>query len=90
MTGRPRIRVTIDRLALHGVDPGDAAAVRRALSHELQSLLAGADTRALAGRGDRPQMRLKIAPAGDSAALTAAAARAISGALGVPVRRRRP
>ena len=90
MTGPPRIRVSIDRLVLHGVDPAEAAAVRRALSHELQTLLADADAGALAGAGERARMRLNIGPAGDTAALARGAARAVSGALGIAGRRGRP
>ena len=74
----PRIRLTIDRLVLHGVDRADAAAVRRALSSELETMLAGADPAALAAA---PRLRLDIAPASGPVALGHAAGRALGGAI---------
>jgi len=71
----PRIRVTIDRLTLVGVAPGDAAAVRRALAAAVEARLAGADAASLAG--DRPRLSLTVAPGQGPAALGRAAGRAI-------------
>ncbi|HEY0012009.1 MAG TPA: hypothetical protein VGB79_04060 [Allosphingosinicella sp.] len=75
MTAPGRIRVTIGRLTLVGVAPGDAAAVRRALSAAVEGRLAGADTAALAG--DRARLSLTVAPVAGPAALGQAAGRAI-------------
>lgn len=75
----PRIKVVIDRLALHGVPRGEAAAVRRALGEAVQAQLAGVDPAALAAS---PHLRLDIGPAAGPAALGRAAGRALGGAIG--------
>ena len=75
MTPPARIRLTIDRLTLVGVAPGDAAAVRRALAAAVEVRLAGVDAAAFAG--DRARLSLTIAPAEGPAALGTAAGRAI-------------
>lgn len=74
-----RIRLTIDRLTLVGVAPGDAAAVRRALVAAVEARLAGADLATLTG--DRSRLSLTIAPVHGPAALGHAAGRAIGGQL---------
>lgn len=71
----PRIRLTIDRLTLVGVAPGDAAAVRRALAAAVEARLAGADVASLGG--DRSRLSLTVAPGQEPAALGRAAGRAI-------------
>lgn len=75
MTGPARIRLTIDRLTLVGVAPGDATAVRRALTAAIEARLGGTGTAALPG--DRARLSLTIAPAAGPAALGRAAGRAI-------------
>jgi hypothetical protein len=75
MTAPARIRLTIDRLTLVGVAPGDAVAVRRALTAAVEARLAGVDAAAFAG--DRARLSLTIAPAGGPTALGAATGRAI-------------
>jgi hypothetical protein len=75
MTAPARIRLSIDRLTLVGVAPGDAAAVRRALAIAIEARLAGADVAALAG--SHPRLSLTIAPGQGPAALGHAAGQAI-------------
>ncbi|KTE34624.1 MULTISPECIES: hypothetical protein [unclassified Sphingopyxis] len=79
MTASSRIRLTIDKLTLVGVAPGDAAAVRRALAVALESRLAGTDAALLAG--DHPRLSLMIAPGQGPAALGHAAGQAIGARL---------
>jgi hypothetical protein len=79
VTTPARIRLTIDRLTLVGVAPGDAAAVRRALVAAVEARLAGAEVAALIG--DRQAMALRIAPVQGPAALGQAAGRAIGARL---------
>lgn len=79
MTAPARIRLTIDRLTLVGVAPGDAAAVRRALTMAVEARLAGADVAALAG--SHPRLSLSIAPGQGPAALGHAAGQAIGARL---------
>jgi hypothetical protein len=78
MSGR-RIKVVINRLALHGVPRGEAAGLRRALVEAVQAQLAGADPTALAAS---PHLRLDIGQAAGPAALGRAAGRALGGAIG--------
>jgi hypothetical protein len=75
MTAPAHIRLTIDRLTLVGVAPGDAAAVRRALAAAVETRLAGADVASLSG--DVARVSLTIGPADGPAALGQAAGRAI-------------
>ncbi len=89
MTARARIRLSIDRLALYGVEPADAAVMRAALDRQLRSLLGNLDPSAVRGAGDRAQLRLDVGPAGSPEALASAAAGAIAGALGGPSARGR-
>jgi hypothetical protein len=77
MSGPARIRVHIDRLTLVGVAPGDAAAVRNALSRAITAQLAGADPAAIGG--DRGRLQLSVAPSDSAAGLGQAAGRAIAG-----------
>ena len=76
MTGRRRITVSIDRLVVDG--PADAAAVRQAVTHELQARLAAQAPGDLQG-GNRAQVRVN---AGPEAATPEGAAAAIGRALG--------
>ena len=80
VTAPARIRVTIDRLTLVGVAPGDAAAVRRALAAAVEARLAGADAGALAS--DQARLSFSIAPTEGPAALGRAAGQAIGAHLG--------
>lgn len=75
MTAPGRIRLTIDRLTLVGVAPGDVAAVRRALVASVEAKLADSDRPALAA--DRARLSLNIAPAQGPTALGQAAGQAI-------------
>jgi hypothetical protein len=78
----PNVRLTIDRLVLHGVDRADAAAVRRAFSGALEAMLAGRDDLAAAGLGmTDARIRLDLAPAADPASLGRSAGRALGRAL---------
>ena len=79
VTAPARIRLSIGRLTLVGVAPGDAAAVRRALVAAVEARLAGADIAALTG--DRSRLSLTIAPTQGPAALGQAAGRAIGAQL---------
>jgi hypothetical protein len=79
MTAPARIRLRIDRLTLVGVAPGDAAAVRRALTMAVEAKLAGADVAAFAG--SHPRLSLSIAPGQGPAALGHAAGQAIGARL---------
>lgn len=79
MTAPARIRLTVDQLTLVGVAPGDAAAVRRALTMALEARLAGADVAALAGSHAR--LSLTVAPGQGPAALGHAAGQAIGARL---------
>ncbi|MEA3012195.1 MAG: lysozyme [Sphingomonadales bacterium] len=74
----PRISLTIDRLVLHGVDRADAAAVRRALTAELCTRLAGAD---IDGEGVGDRLRLVVATPANPAALGGSAGASIARAL---------
>jgi hypothetical protein len=89
MSRSPRIRVAIDRLVLRGVDPADAAAVRRALVTELQTRLAATDPAAFVGASDRPHLRLSIGPCADPASFGREAARALHRTLAAPTTRGR-
>ncbi|HMO76223.1 MAG TPA: hypothetical protein PKD48_12865 [Sphingopyxis sp.] len=75
MTAPARIRLTIGRLTLVGVAPGDAAAVRRALTAAVEARLAGADPASLAG--GRARLSLSVPPVEGAAALGHAAGRAL-------------
>jgi hypothetical protein len=78
----PHVRLIIDRLVLHGIDRADAAAVRRALSGELETMLAGRDDLSAVGGGAADaRLRLNLAPAADPAALGRLAGRALGRAL---------
>ncbi len=79
MTAPGRVRLTIDRLTLVGVAPGDAAAVRRALVAAVEARLAGADVAGLTG--DRARLSLTVAPVQGPAALGQAAGQAIGAQL---------
>lgn len=79
MTAPGRVRLTIDRLTLVGVAPGDAAAVRRALVAAIEARLAGADVAGLTG--DRARLSLTVAPVQGPAALGQAAGQAIGAQL---------
>lgn len=74
-----RIRVHIDQLTLVGVAPGDAAAVRGALSLAIATELARADPAALGG--DRGRLSLTVAPGDGAAGLGQMAGQAIAGQL---------
>jgi hypothetical protein len=74
-----RINLVINRLALHGVERSDAAAVRRALAEAVQAQLAGADPALL---GAEPNLRLTVGAAAGPAELGRAAGQALGGALG--------
>jgi hypothetical protein len=89
MSRSPRIRVAIDRLVLRGVDPADAAAVRRALVTELQTRLAATDPAAFVGASDRPHLRLGIGGGADPASFGREAARALHRTLAAPTTRGR-
>lgn len=77
---RPQaIRITIDRLVLHGVPPGDAAAVQRALGEAVRAQLAQAG--AVAEGFAAARLDLAVAPAAGPAALGTAAGTALGGRL---------
>ena len=81
----PRIRLTIDRLALRGVEPAQRDAVLRALTGELQRLLAedGA-LRALGGSRSVAQARAQpivVGPGAGAAGIGRQLARGLNGAL---------
>jgi hypothetical protein len=79
MTGAPRIRLTIDRLVLEGVAPGDAAAVQRAMAQAIEVRLAQAD---VAGLGpDRASLNLAVSAGTGPAALGQAAGRALGASI---------
>ncbi|MEP9359590.1 hypothetical protein [Sphingomonas sp. KR3-1] len=76
MSGPARIHVHIDRLTLVGVAPGDAAAVRGALSRAIAAELASADPAALGG--DRGRLSLSVPPVAGAADLGQSAGRALA------------
>ena len=77
-----RITVTVDRLVLHGVDPGARAAVARALESSLAAALAGSG---LPGASDATTAALTASIPGTAhggpAALGRAAGKAVHAAL---------
>jgi hypothetical protein len=79
VTAPATVRVTIDRLTLVGVAPGDAAAVQDALTAAVEAQLAGVDAGSLTA--DRARLSLTIAPTHGPAALGQAAGRAIGAQL---------
>lgn len=81
VTAPPPVRVTIDRLVLHGVDRADAAAVQRALAAELRSALAAPGDRGMSAGGDRTDLSLTVPGTGDPAALGRSAGAGIAAAL---------
>jgi len=81
MTMPSRIRVAIDRLVLHGVDPADKATVRHALIGEISARLAQADPSAIAGYAGRDRLQLAVGATQDAASLGKAAGGAIVDAL---------
>lgn len=81
MTPPSRIRVSIDRLVLRGVDRADAAAVQRALAGEIAARLGHADASALAGYPGGDRLRLSVGTAGNAAELGKAAGGAVANAL---------
>lgn len=89
MTRPARVRVSIDRLVLHGVDRADAAAVQRALSGEIAAHLGRADTSAIAVYAGGNRVRLTVGATDNAAGLGKAAGAAVSGALTGAVRGRR-
>ena len=80
MTAPSDVRLVIDRLVLHGVDRADAAAVRRALTSELERMLAGADPDIL-GAGEVPSLRIAIPSAQSPASLGRESGRALGSRL---------
>jgi hypothetical protein len=82
VTGPSRIRVSIDRLILHGVDRADTVAVRRALVGEIAARLGRADPSAIAGYAGRDRLQLTIGATQEAAGLGQAAGGAIADALG--------
>jgi hypothetical protein len=82
LTRPSRIRVSIDRLVLHGVDRADAAAVHRALVGEIASRLGLADPSAIAGHAGRDRLQLTIDATQDAAGLGRAAGGVVADALG--------
>jgi hypothetical protein len=78
VTAPRTVRVTIDRLVLHGVDRADAAAVQRALVAELGAAMAGTEPGAGASRD---HIRLDVAPAADPGALGHNVGRTLAAAL---------
>jgi hypothetical protein len=89
MSRSPRIRVAIDRLVLRGVEPADAAAIRRALVTELQAHLAATDPAAFVGGSGRRHLRLGIGAGADPASFGREAARALHRTLATPPTRGR-
>ena len=75
------IRVTIDRLVLHGVAHADAAAVERALTAELRARLSamGPDLPA-----DSAEIQLSIPPTSGAAELGRSAGAGIANSLSAP------
>lgn len=79
MTAAPRIRITIDRLVLKGVAPGDAAAVQRAMTQAIHARLGQAD---VAGLGpNRASLNLAVSAGTGPAALGQAAGRALGASI---------
>lgn len=81
VTAPPPVRVTIDRLVLHGVDRADAAAVQRALAALLRSALAAAAGSGFPASAALPDVRLEVPGANDPAALGRSAGAASAAAL---------
>lgn len=79
MSAPQAIRITIDRLVLHGVPPGDAAAVQRALGDAVRAQLAQAG--AMPEGFAAARLDLAVAPAAGAAALGRAAGTALGGRL---------
>lgn len=76
-----RIRVTIERLMLSGVRPGERAALARALERSLRGALESKGLPAAAGT-DAPSLALRVPGSGEDArALGAAAGHSVHGAL---------
>lgn len=71
-----RIVLSIDRLVLHGVAPGDARALTQALQAQLQTLLAGGEAELLRQGSAHalPPARLQLPAGADAATLGRAAA----------------
>lgn len=69
VTAPAPIRVTIDRLVLHGVAPADAAAVQRALAAALRSAALGATGDRFPNGGDLSDLELNVAGSSDPAEL---------------------
>jgi hypothetical protein len=82
MTRPSRIRISVDRLVLHGVDRADTAAVHRALVGEIAARLGRADPSAIAGFAGGDRLQLTIGATQDAAGLGQAAGGAIADALG--------
>ena len=81
MTRPSRIRLSIDRLVLHGVDRADTTAVHQALVGEITARLGRADSSAIAGYAGQDRLRLTIGATQDAAGLGKAAGAAVAGAL---------
>lgn len=75
------VRVTIDRLVLHGIDRADSAAVQRALAAQLRSALAAAAGSAAPAGADRADLSLTVPATNDPAALGRSAGAGIGAAL---------
>lgn len=64
-----RVRVTIDKLVINGLEPADRKALVEGLQNELSRLLSDGSTRAEWARSHRtPVMRLGAMPIGPGAA----------------------
>lgn len=87
MTAPRPIRVTIDRLVLHGVAHGDAAAVERALTAALQSAALGAEADPFPHGGVLSDLNLTAAGSSDPAELGRSAGAALGARLFPPGRR---
>ena len=78
------IRVTIDRLVLHGVDRADAAAVQRALAAQLRSAALAAAGEQFPHGADLPDLKLTVAGSSDPAELGRSAGAGLGARLFAP------
>ncbi len=89
MSRPQRVRISIDRLVLHGVDRADAAAVRGAMVAALTSHLGGVETPTVAPPAGHDRVRLTVGSTRGASGLGQAAGEAVAGALGFGARGRR-
>jgi hypothetical protein len=89
MSRPQRVRISIDRLVLHGVDRADAAAVRRAMVAALTSHLGSVDTSTVAPPAGHDRVRLTVGSTNGASGLGQSAGEAVAGAVGFGARGRR-